>query len=94
MVIEGNHPITRGFGSEKPGPDPGCARKAVCEACVSLVVQARYKEDGRRSQTVSLYSQLPQTSDTEFAKAVSELQSEVRLPFLYLYSVTAAFYYC
>lgn len=60
-------------------------------ACLSLVVQVRYKEDGRRSQTVSVYSQLPQTSDTEFAKAVSELQSEVRLPFVYLYNLTAAF---
>lgn len=60
------------------------------EACLSLVVQVRYKEDGRRSQTVSVYSQLPQTSDTDFAKAVSELQSEVRLPLVYLYNITAA----
>lgn len=87
-MIGEKRPITRGFGSRKTSTRP---RKAVCEACLSLVVQVRYKEDGRWSQAVSLYSQLPQTSDTEFAKAVSELQSEVRLPFVYLYNVTTAF---
>lgn len=39
--------------------------------------QNKYKEDGKRSLAQSFYSQLPETSDTQFAKSVSELQSEV-----------------
>lgn len=41
------------------------------------VFQKKYKEDGRRSLSQSFYSQLPQTTETQFAKSVSELQSEV-----------------
>lgn len=44
---------------------------------VSPSSQIKYKEEGLKSLPQSLYSQLPQTADTEFAKSVSELQSEV-----------------
>lgn len=46
---------------------------------IFLNLQTKYKEDGKRSQTASFYSQLPQTSETQFAKSVSEIQSEVRI---------------
>lgn len=41
-------------------------------------VQNKYKESGKKSQSVSVYSQLPETNDTQFAKAVCQIQSEVR----------------
>lgn len=41
-------------------------------------LQNKYKESGKKSQRVSVYSQLPETNDIQFAKAVSEIQSEVR----------------
>lgn len=41
-------------------------------------LQNKYKESGRKSQTVSVYSQLADTNDIQFAKTVSEIQSEVR----------------
>lgn len=44
---------------------------------VSLSSQIKYKEEGLKSLPHSLYSRLPQTTDTQFAKSVSELQSEV-----------------
>lgn len=44
----------------------------------SSLFQNKYKEDGRRSLSQSFYSQLPETTETQFAKTVSELQSEVR----------------
>lgn len=40
--------------------------------------QSKYKEGGRRSLSQSFYSQLPETTETQFAKTVAELQSEVR----------------
>lgn len=43
-----------------------------------LHFQNKYKESGKKSQSVSVYSQLPQTNEMQFAKAVSEIQSEVR----------------
>lgn len=42
-------------------------------------VQNKYKEEGLRSLSQSLYSQLPETAETQLAKSVAELQSEVRL---------------
>lgn len=42
-------------------------------------LQNKYKEDGLRSLSRSLYSQLPETSETQQAKTVAELRSEVRL---------------
>lgn len=44
-------------------------------SCVWL--QNKYK-DGLKSLSQSFYSQLPETPETQFAKTVSELQSEVR----------------
>lgn len=44
----------------------------------SSLFQNKYKEDGMRSLSQSFYSQLPETAETQFAKTVSELQSEVR----------------
>ncbi len=40
--------------------------------------QNKYKEDGKRNLSQSFYSQLPETTETQFAKSVAELQSEVR----------------
>lgn len=42
-------------------------------------VQNKYKEEGLRSLSQSLYSKLPETAETQLAKTVAELQSEVRL---------------
>lgn len=48
----------------------------MCSASVSPQ-QVRYKE-GKKLQSSSVYSQLPQTPQTQFAAKVSELQSDVR----------------
>lgn len=42
------------------------------------LLQNKYKENGIRSLSQSLYSQLPETAETQLAKTVSEVQSEVR----------------
>lgn len=52
-------------------------RSRVQLTCFRLF-QNKYKEDGRRSLSQSFYSQLPETAETQFAKTVSGLQSEVR----------------
>lgn len=39
--------------------------------------QKKYKEDGKRKASVSLYSQLPDTPEIQHALEVSQLQSEV-----------------
>lgn len=44
---------------------------------VSPFSQTKYKQEGLRNLSHSLYSQLPHTADTQFVKNVSELQSEV-----------------
>ena len=44
----------------------------------SVPCQSKYKEGGRRRLSQSFYSQLPETSETQLARSVSELQSEVR----------------
>lgn len=48
-------------------------------------VQNKYKEEGLRNLSQSLYSQLPETPETQLAKTVGELQSEVRLVFTVFY---------
>lgn len=48
-------------------------------------VQNKYKEEGLRSLSQSLYSQLPETAETQLAKTVAELQSEVRLASALIY---------
>lgn len=40
--------------------------------------QNKYKEAGMQSLSHSVYSQLPETEEIKFAKAVADLQSEVR----------------
>ena len=40
--------------------------------------QNKYKEEGRKEMSSSLYSLLPETSEMQLAKAVHEFQSEVR----------------
>lgn len=49
---------------------------ASSSLCVSPV-QSKYKEDGMRSLSQSFYSQLPETAETQLARSVSELQSQV-----------------
>lgn len=41
-------------------------------------LQCKYKENGIKSLSQSLYSHLPETAETQLARTVSELQSEVR----------------
>lgn len=42
------------------------------------VRQKKYKDEGRREMTSPLYSQLPETSETQFAREMTEIQSKVR----------------
>lgn len=46
------------------------------------LLQIKYQEEGKKRLSQSLYSQLPETSQTRFARDVSELQSDVRTCFL------------
>lgn len=39
----------------------------------------KYKEDGKQKRSNTLYSLLPETADTQFAKQQSEFRSEVKL---------------
>lgn len=39
--------------------------------------QHKYKEEGKKELSSSLYSQLPETTETQLAKTVHEFQSEV-----------------
>lgn len=52
--------------------------RVLCVLSVLSPVQSKYKGDGIRSLSQSFYSQLPETAETQLAKTVSELQSEVR----------------
>lgn len=49
-------------------------------------LQNKYKESGKKIQNSSLYTQLPQTTETEFAKSVSELTSQVHSQTHFIYS--------
>lgn len=40
--------------------------------------QVKYKEEGKKEISKNLYSLLPETAETFFAKQMSEIQSEVR----------------
>lgn len=42
-----------------------------------LFPQNKYQQSGKQSMSTSLFSQLPQTSETQLAAKMSELQSEV-----------------
>lgn len=48
------------------------------------LLQIKYKEEGLKSLCQSIYSQLPETMETQFARNVSELQSDVRTYFFLL----------
>lgn len=50
--------------------------KEASEYLFHCFFQRKYKE-GKRSLCQSVYSQLPETSETQFVKRVSEVQSEV-----------------
>ena len=39
--------------------------------------QSKYKEEGKKEASMSLYSILPETPETQHAREASELQSEV-----------------
>lgn len=45
---------------------------------VSVFPQVKYRESGRKERSSSLYSTLPDTLETSFAREMTELQSEVR----------------
>ncbi len=45
---------------------------------VSSLRQVKYKEEGKKEISKNLYSLLPETAETQFAKQMSEIQSEVR----------------
>lgn len=42
-----------------------------------MLFQKKYKEDGKRKASISLYSQLPDTPEIQHALEMSQLQSEV-----------------
>lgn len=44
----------------------------------SLSVQVKYKQESRKEATSSLYHQLPETSETQLAKDLKNIHSEVR----------------
>lgn len=46
-----------------------------------MILQVKYKEDGQKELSSTLFSSLPQTLQTELAKEVTELQSQVTLFF-------------
>ena len=48
-------------------------------SCPFFIFQIKYKEGGKKDISASLYSQLPETMETQFAKEISDIQSEVNL---------------
>lgn len=45
--------------------------------CTLFSHKVKYKEDGKKEMSVNLYSLLPDTIDTQHAKELTEMQSEV-----------------
>lgn len=41
------------------------------------ISQNKYREEGRKTLSTCVYSQLAETTDTQFVKTVTELQSDV-----------------
>lgn len=77
---------TRGTREDVNAPSP--LSHSVLSVLYLASVQSKYKEDGIKSLSQSLYSQLPETAETQLAKTVSELQSEVTttaINFIYLF---------
>lgn len=52
--------------------------KFACHFQSCSVLQNKYKEEGKKEMSSSLYSLLPETAEMQLAKAVQEFQSEVR----------------
>lgn len=48
------------------------------ESTYLVLLQKKYKEDGKRKASISLYSQLADAPEIQHALEVSQLQSEVR----------------
>lgn len=65
-------------GIKTPEKRVGSIKRPPERVLLSRPLQNKYKESGKKGQTVSAYSQLPETNDIQFARAVSEIQSEVR----------------
>lgn len=77
---------TRGTREDVNAPSP-LSHSVLSVLCLASV-QSKYKEDGIKSLSQSLYSQLPETAETQLAKTVSELQSEVTttaIHFIYVF---------
>lgn len=56
---------------------------SVCPYIIIIILlQVKYKEDGKKEMSINLYSLLPETIDTQHAKEVSNLQSEVFCSFV------------
>lgn len=65
-------------GGGARGGHVGTIRASVRSSCLTLSApQNKYKEEGKKEMSSSLYSQLPQTSEMQLAKTVHEFQSEV-----------------
>uniref|UniRef100_A0A3Q2NWI8 Nebulette n=1 Tax=Fundulus heteroclitus TaxID=8078 RepID=A0A3Q2NWI8_FUNHE len=50
----------------------------LCDVMRRPLLQVKYKEDMKEKNQSSLYHQLPETTETQLAKHLSELQSDVR----------------
>lgn len=55
------------------------------------VLQHKYKQKGRRELSSGVFHQMAETSQTEFAKQISDLQSEVRACLHYIASAFVTF---
>ena len=54
-------------------------QKQSTNAVVNVVsLKSKYKEESKKAHGSSVYSQLPETMETQFARTVSDLQSQVR----------------
>lgn len=50
----------------------------VFSLCPAVFMQVKYKQDGRKEASSSLYHQLPETTETQLAKELRDIYSEVR----------------
>lgn len=61
--------------------DTGCWKlyriQKVMDRSDVVLFQKKYKEDGKRKASISLYSQLPDTPEIQHALEMSQMQSEV-----------------
>lgn len=54
-----------------------CYVSTTCPSETLSAPQNKYKEEGKKEMSSSLYSQLPETTEMQLAKTVHEFQSEV-----------------